>query len=148
MNKHGPNLGSQLNAVGTAVILDFDFLGVIFEVRSFSMSEVFLFGGEHPPEGEFTILLHLSDRFVECRGSTAWDSVPSSSDWKIKISRLRTPSFLLQPPGSVGHNKSASTWVTPERLLDRGPQSRASSEPNKSANEASPPEYWRLRQTS
>jgi hypothetical protein len=102
MSEHAQNGEPSSTAIGTAVILDFDYLGVIYQVRNFSHAEAWLHGTKKPPNGDFGILLHLDNRFVECRALLIQDTDSDFPNWIIKFARPQVPSFLQQPERDFG----------------------------------------------
>ena len=104
--------------MGTAVILDFDYLGIIYQVRNISHSEAWLHGPKKPPSGEFGILLHLANHFVECRAVSIQNTDCEFPSWIIKFSHQQIPSFLQQPERDFGETKLC---IGDENRMDLAP---------------------------
>lgn len=95
-----PEKGSaNVSAVGSAVILNFDYLSEVYAVRDLALGEVFLSGSKEPPAGGFEILMHTSDGFVEYFASI---KEKATSGWLLKVIAMSAPRFLQMPTTQLG----------------------------------------------
>lgn len=90
---------ANVSTVGSAVILDFDYLSEVYVVREVALGEVFLSGSKEPPVGGFEILLHTSDGFVEYFASI---QEKATNGWLLEINAVSTPRFLQMPTTPLG----------------------------------------------
>lgn len=153
MSEQARNEEPGSRAIGTAVILDFDYLGVIYQVRNFSHSEAWLHGTKRPPSGDFGILLHISNSFVECRALSIQNTDCDFPNWIIKFARPQIPSFLQQPDRDFGETKTKLGSGDANRIELAPPLAPYVSQQHQSAGQTALPEepqdkLRRRRQTS
>lgn len=89
----------QSTAIGSAVILDFDYLSEVYEVHEVGLGEVCLSGPKAPPTGSFEVLIHSADGFVEYLASA--QETPDAR-WLLRLEAMPTPRFLQRPTATVG----------------------------------------------
>ena len=98
--------------MGTAVILDFDYLGIVYEVQEFAGTSATLRGSKVPPVTGFAILLHIGDEFIECQGSVLSSTENGVNCWSLAFDGANKPSFLkteshtLQQRHSLRHQRA------------------------------------------
>jgi hypothetical protein len=102
--------GAQVNkpapiaAIGSAVILGFDYLTDVYAVHEIGPGDVCLSGAKEPPAQKFDILLHTADGFAEYTASVQQQT--GANRWSLALEGLAKPKFLQQPARRLGHPDS------------------------------------------
>lgn len=119
---------------GSAAILSLGYLGVVYEVINISSAGMRLRGPKAPPAGVFGMLVHLSDRFLECRVQIAWqfDSddvcVGVALESLLEPASFGLPERLLGTRASLMNMRRSDLPLSPPVVVQRIPQPKSGSE--------------------
>ena len=88
---------------GVAAILEFGYIQLVYELIDLSWAGARIRGPKRPPDTAFDILLHVSNRFIECRCRTIWDDQDGSDHFGLVFESQCEPAALLLPTGLLDH---------------------------------------------
>lgn len=91
---------APIKTIGSAVVLDFDYLKDVFVVHEIGPGKVCLSGGREPPAGTFEILVHVAEGFVEYTASVQQQTAENL--WLLAVEALSKPRFLQRPARKLG----------------------------------------------
>lgn len=84
----------RVRCEGAAAVLDFGYLGIVYELEDLSLGGARLRGHREPPETTFDILLHVSNRYVERRARKVWDDRDANGTLGIEFEAADSKSFV------------------------------------------------------
>ncbi len=108
----------RTRVAGIAAILDFGYLGLVYELVDFSLVGARIRGPRRPPETSFEILLHLSDRFIECRARPIWETQDFGGYAGIAFETQWEPASPPMPRGLLDHRLGIP--LKPTSMLEAG----------------------------
>lgn len=108
----------RTRVAGIAAILDFGYLGLVYELVDFSWAGARIRGPKRPPDTAFEILLHLSERFIECRARPIWETQDFGGYAGIAFETQWEPASVRMPRGLLEHQ--LGTPFEPASVLAAG----------------------------
>ena len=87
----------RVSVQGAAAVLEFGHLGITYELTDISIGGARLKGGRALPRTQFSVLLSVCGRFLECRARPVWDDREHSDSLGIEFENLESSVWFFWP---------------------------------------------------
>jgi hypothetical protein len=110
----------RVSVTGAAAVLEFGFLGIVFELEDLSLGGARLRGPKRPVETSFDVLLHVSNRYLERRARRVWENRAPDGRFGIEFESMDAASFHERPDEENDQQLAqSSTGQIPAPLLNK-----------------------------